>query len=451
MHNHQDDCESEPIAAIATPPGNGGIGVLRISGDSIKQIAQSILGCVPTPRQASFLPFLNKDGSVLDQGLAIYFPAPNSYTGEHVLELQGHGGRVVMNLLLKRVLEVGARIAEAGEFTRRAFLNGKLDLAQAEAVADLISSSSEHAVRCAQRSLSGEFSDRINKLVKQVIELRCQVESAIDFSDEEIDHFSGLSIENTLIELLTSVEKILGSARQGAMLRDGLTIVIAGQPNAGKSTLLNRIADQDVAIVSELPGTTRDVLKEQIHLDGLPLHIIDTAGLRETTDLLELEGIKRARQSIENADAVLWITDVNQQDDHHASWVESLGVPVIYIMNKIDLVDCQPELMNKHGRVEIYLSAKTGQGLDRLYQQLKQSVGFETTEDVFLARNRHIHALEQAQTGLDSALTVFKTSTAIELLAEDLRRVQAALSQITGEFVADDLLGEIFSRFCIGK
>lgn len=452
MVNHLDVSEPESIAAIATPPGNGGVGVLRISGNNIDHIAQSVLGCVPPPRHASLLPFLDGDGSIIDSGLAIYFPAPNSYTGENVLELQAHGGRVLMALLLNRVIGLGARIAEAGEFTQRAYLNGKLDLAQAEAVADLISCSSEQAVRCAQRSLLGEFSNKINALVNKIIELRCQIESSIDFSEEDIDFLSELSVDRRINQLLSSIEQILGSARQGAVLREGLTVVIAGQPNTGKSTLLNRIAGYDVAIVSDIPGTTRDILKEQIHIDGLPLHFIDTAGLRESNDPIEQEGIKRAKQSIQDADYLLLVTDINQQSlDDVESYIESAQIPVIRIINKIDLIGDQAKLLKKHHDVEIHLSAKTGEGMDLLYGYLKQSVGFESTEDVFLARSRHIQALETAQQGLILALSVLTTSSAIELLAEELRRVQIALSQITGEFVADDLLGEIFSRFCIGK
>ncbi|MEE9424934.1 MAG: tRNA uridine-5-carboxymethylaminomethyl(34) synthesis GTPase MnmE [Methylococcales bacterium] len=452
MVNDLDVAESEPIVAIATPPGNGGVGVLRISGDDLDQIAQSVLGCVPTPRHASLMSFIDSDGSSIDRGLAIYFPAPNSYTGETVLELQAHGGRVLMGLLLNRVVSLGARIAEAGEFTRRAYLNGKLDLAQAEAVADLISCSGEHAARCAQRSLTGEFSNTINSLVEQTIELRCQIESSIDFSDEEIDFLSELSVESRINDLLSNIEHILGSARQGAVLREGLTVVIAGQPNTGKSTLLNRLAGEDVAIVSDTPGTTRDILKQQIHIDGLPLHIIDTAGLRETTDAVEQEGIKRAKQSIHNADYILLVIDANQQtSDQLEDFIEFPQIPVIRIINKIDLIGDQAKLVNTDHGVEIFLSAKTGEGMDLLYQYLKQSVGYESTEDIFLARSRHIQALEIAQQGLISALTVITTSSAIELLAEELRRVQIALSQITGEFVADDLLGEIFSKFCIGK
>lgn len=452
MVNHLDVSEPESIAAIATPPGNGGVGVLRISGNNIDHIAQSVLGCVPPPRHASLLPFLDGDGSIIDSGLAIYFPAPNSYTGENVLELQAHGGRVLMALLLNRVIGLGARIAEAGEFTQRAYLNGKLDLAQAEAVADLISCSSEQAVRCAQRSLLGEFSNKIDTLVNKIIELRCQIESSIDFSEEDIDFLSELSVDRRINQLLSSIEQILGSARQGAVLREGLTVVIAGQPNTGKSTLLNRIAGYDVAIVSDIPGTTRDILKEQIHIDGLPLHFIDTAGLRESNDPIEQEGIKRAKQSIQDADYLLLVTDINQQSlDDVESYIESAQIPVIRIINKIDLIGDQAKLLKKHHDVEIHLSAKTGEGMDLLYGYLKQSVGFESTEDVFLARSRHIQALETAQQGLILALSVLTTSSAIELLAEELRRVQIALSQITGEFVADDLLGEIFSRFCIGK
>jgi tRNA modification GTPase len=361
-----------------------------------------------------------------------------------------------MGLLLNRVLELGARIAEAGEFTRRAYLNGKLDLAQAEAVADLINCSSEHAVRCAQRSLMGEFSNKINEFVNQIIELRCQIESSIDFSDEEIDFVSELSVETRINELLSNIKQILGSARQGAVLRNGLTMVIAGQPNTGKSTLLNAISGQNVAIVSDIPGTTRDVLKQQINIDGLPLHIMDTAGLRQTDDPIEQEGVKRAKQSIQDADYVLLVMDAaNQQSEQQIQQFiaqhQLEKIPVIRIVNKIDLIDEQAKLISKDHYAEIYLSAKTGKGMDLLYQHIKQSVGFESTEDVFLARSRHIQALEAAQQGLSTALTVITTSSAIELIAEELRTVQIALSQITGEFVADDLLGEIFSRFCIGK
>ena len=451
MQQHQDISKSETIVAVATPPGNGGVGVLRISGHSIDHIAKPILGCVPAPRQAQLLAFIDHDGSVMDRGLAVYFPAPHSYTGEHVLELQAHGSRVLMDLLMKRVVGLGARIAEAGEFTRRAFLNGKLDLAQAEAVADLISSSNEYAVRCAQRSLTGEFSNRIDALVNQIIELRCQIESSIDFSDEDIDFISELSVQTRINQLQSDIEQILGSAKQGAVLRAGLTLVIAGQPNTGKSTLLNRIAGQNVAIVSDIPGTTRDILKEDIHIDGLPLHIIDTAGLRETNDPVEKEGIKRAEQSIQNADYVLLVVDANQQQNDSTQFIETLQIPVIRIINKIDKQGLQPKRIDNHTGVEIYLSAKTGQGLELLYQYLKQSVGFESTEDIFLARTRHIQALEQAKSGMASIINAFHNTTAVELLAEDLRQVQLSLSHITGEFVADDLLGEIFSRFCIGK
>ncbi|HFD10954.1 MAG TPA: tRNA uridine-5-carboxymethylaminomethyl(34) synthesis GTPase MnmE [Crenotrichaceae bacterium] len=448
-----DDSESDTIAAIATPPGNGGVGVLRISGRSIKHIAQSVLGCLPSPRQAKLLSFLDTDGSALDCGLAIYFPAPHSYTGEDILELQAHGGRVLMALLLKRVTGLGARIAEPGEFTRRAYLNGKLDLVQAEAVIDLINSSNEYAVRSAQRSLSGDFSDKINVLVNQTIELRCQIESSIDFSDEDIDFISELSVDEKIKDLLSSVDAILHSARQGAVLRNGLTVVIAGQPNTGKSTLLNRMAGQNVAIVSDIPGTTRDTLKEQIQIGGIPLHLIDTAGLRETIDPIEQEGVKRAKQSIRDAGYVLMVMDSSQQHKQQnlPTDFDVTGVPVIRIMNKIDLLDSEPKRIENDTEVEIHLSAKTGEGMNLLYDYLQHRVGFETNEDVFLARDRHLQALKKARQVLDSACTGIVTNRAIELLAEDLRQVQIALSQITGEFVADDLLGEIFSRFCIGK
>ncbi|MCH9697371.1 MAG: tRNA uridine-5-carboxymethylaminomethyl(34) synthesis GTPase MnmE [Gammaproteobacteria bacterium] len=450
MHEHQDQPESEPIAAIATPPGNGGVGVLRISGDSIDHITQSILGCVPIPRQATLLPFLDHHGNEMDRGLAILFPAPNSYTGETVLELQGHGGSVLMNLLLKRVIDLGARIAEAGEFTQRAFINGKLDLAQAEAVADLIECSSEQAVRCAQRSLSGQFSNTIHGLVERLIELRCHIESAIDFSDEDLDLISGLSVRERMSSLQTDIEQILNSAQQGVVLRNGITIVIAGSPNTGKSTLLNRMAGDDVAIISDIPGTTRDLLKQQIHIDGLPVHIIDTAGLRETDDPIELEGIHRAKLSISQADYILQVIDSSQTQATECL-DEFNSVPVIKIFNKIDISGIEPTRTDYEHGVGIYLSAKTGSGMELLFDYLKSSVGYQSNEDVFMARARHVNALEQARDFIQSAFRHFSDDLVIELLAEDLRLVQNALSQITGEFVADDLLGEIFSKFCIGK
>ena len=442
----------DTIAAIATPSGNGGVGIIRVSGEQVPEIASQLTRKTLTPRFAQFSTFLDHNNNVIDSGIILYFPAPASYTGEHVLEIQAHGGSVVLNMLLKRVLGLGARLAKPGEFTERAYLNNKLDLAQAEAVADLIASSTEQSVRSAQRSMQGVFSDQINLLIAELTELRIYIEAAIDFVDEEIDFLSDGVVENRLIKLVQRLEDIRQIAKQGRLLRDGMTVVIAGKPNAGKSSLLNALAGHDAAIVTDIAGTTRDVLRERIQLDGMPLHIIDTAGLRESNNAVEQEGIRRAYEEIRKADKVLLLIDI--RDEEPQAIFESVpeGVDITTIYNKIDLQNKQPEIKTNGAITEIYLSIKTGRGMDLLIQHLKQSVGYnEATENIFIARTRHLEALTKGHEFVISAFQQFQDNIASELIAEDLRLAQQALAEITGEFTSDDLLGKIFSSFCIGK
>ena len=445
----------DTIAALATPPGAGGIGIVRISGKKTRELAEALLGAPPRARRAAYRPFLDADGRVIDTGVALYFPAPHSYTGEDVLELQGHGGMVVMNMLLQRVLSLGTRLARPGEFTERAFLNGKIDLAQAEAVADLINSSTEQAVRSAQRSLQGLFSDRVRDLVQHLIELRLFVEASIDFADEDIDFLSAGETGRKLQNLTGQLEDLRCSARQGCLLRDGMTVVIAGPPNAGKSSLLNCLAGREAAIVTEIEGTTRDVLRERIQIDGMPLHIVDTAGLRPSRDRIEQEGVKRAQREIQNADRILLVLDDSRPERHiqhdlPASFPPRIGITRIY--NKIDLTGRAPCISENADGVEIALSVKTGGGLEHLYAHLKSCIGYGgENEDVFIARTRHLSALEEARESLESGLRQMREAGAPELVAEDLRKAQDALSRITGEFTSDDLLGRIFADFCIGK
>jgi tRNA modification GTPase len=393
---------------------------------------------------------LDADGGVIDSGLVIYFPGPASFTGEDVLELQAHGGSVVMDMLLRRVLALGARLANPGEFSQRAFLNNKIDLAQAEAIADLITCGTEQAVRSAQQSMQGVFSEQINELIDQLIELRVYIEAAIDFVDEEIDFLSDGLVANKIQQLHQKVAQIQATAQQGRLLRDGMVVVLAGKPNAGKSSLLNALAGYDAAIVTDIAGTTRDVLRERIQLDGMPLHIIDTAGLRDSDNLVEQEGIRRAHQEIAKADKVLLLLDSAEIDMAGLGDLPS-GVDVIKVFNKIDLSKATSKLVETESGVEIYLSVKTGEGMDLLKQHLKQSVGFsETSDGVFIARRRHIEALKIAEQALINAADQLN-AYAPELVAEELRQAQSGLSEITGEFSSDDLLGEIFSSFCIGK
>jgi tRNA modification GTPase len=444
----------DTIAAIATPAGLGGIGIVRVSGVDATRIAEQIIGRLPHPRYATFARFRDGAGQLIDEGIALYFPAPHSFTGEDVLELQGHGGPVVMDLLLQRVVQLGARIAHAGEFSRRAFLNDKLDLAQAEAIADLIESGTAAAARLAVRSLDGRFSQRIHDLLEGLIRLRMYVEAAIDFPEEEIDFLSDGKVSAHLQAIREDLGNVQKSARTGRLLRDGMTLVIAGLPNAGKSSLMNSLAGWEAAIVTEVPGTTRDLLRERIQIDGMPLHLIDTAGLRESGDRIEQEGVRRAREEIARADRILWVFDGGADPDHTAFDPGSLpeGVPVTFVRNKIDLTGESPELVEKWSGPELSLSATTGAGMDLLREHLKQSMGYQgEQEGEFIARRRHLTALERAAEHLDNGMTVLTANNAGELLAEDLRQAQNALSEITGEFTADDLLGEIFSSFCIGK
>lgn len=446
--------QNETITAIATPRGRGGVGIVRVSGSKSCDIAQAILGFVPEPRRAVYCSFKENGHQTLDEGIAIFFPCPHSFTGEDVLELQGHGGTVVLDAVLRQTLIYGARLALPGEFLERAFLNNKIDLAQAEAVADLIDAGSEQAARCALRSLQGEFSRKINAINEKLIRLRTYIEAAIDFPVEEIDFISESDVQQNLHSLIVEIELLEKSAKQGALLREGMTVVIAGKPNAGKSSLLNSLSGRDTAIVTDIPGTTRDVLREMIHIDGMPIHIVDTAGLRETSDIVETEGVRRARVEIQNADVILWITDVSQKEDE----IEKLDmevahkIPVILIRNKIDLTGELPG-KNENGRhCSISVSIKKKQGIEFLKEHLKKIMNFSgETEGIFIARRRHLDAIHRALNHIKTGNQALKEKKAGELLAEDLRHAQQALNEITGKFTADDLLGKIFSTFCIGK
>ncbi|HWR76466.1 MAG TPA: tRNA uridine-5-carboxymethylaminomethyl(34) synthesis GTPase MnmE [Thiobacillus sp.] len=435
------------IAAIATAPGRGGVGVVRVSGAEIAPLAAAILGRVPETRHATFTRFLDGEGEVLDEGIALVFSAPHSFTGEHVLELQGHGGPVVMNLVLQRCLELGARLAEPGEFTRRAYLNGKLDLAQAEAVADLIDAASSEAARSAVRSLSGAFSARIAELVEALTRLRMLVEATLDFPEEEIDFLRDADAFGRLYVIDASLQAVRSQARRGALLREGLTVVLIGQPNVGKSSLLNQLAGFEAAIVTEIAGTTRDTVREAIQIQGVPLHIIDTAGLRETEDAVEQLGIARTWAAVEKADVALLLVDAaHGLSGQEMAILQRLpAVARLTIHNKIDVTCESPRAVDD----EIWLSAKTGIGVELLREKLLELAGWQATgEGAFMARARHLDALGRAASHLAAAR---ETTAQLELFAEELRLAQAALAEITGEFTADDLLGEIFSKFCIGK
>jgi len=444
----------ETIVAVATAAGRAAVGIVRLSGAETPRIAAAILGEVPPPRVASLRRFRRADGTALDAGLALYFPAPASFTGEAVLELQGHGGAFVLDELVQRVLALGARMARPGEFTERAFLNGRMDLAQAEAVADLIDAGTGAAARAAMRSLQGEFSAHIHTLQSQITELRVFVEAAIDFPDEELDFLSDLDLGERLTRVFDAFDAITSAARQGALLREGLTVVIAGKPNAGKSSLLNRLVGGDVAIVTASPGTTRDVLRHPIHLDGLPLNLVDTAGLRASSDEVEREGIRRARDEMRRADRVLYVMDAALGEAASPEDLQALpgGVPVTWLFNKIDLLGLPPRLEAGADATRVYLSARSGEGLDLLREHLKASAGFRDAESgVFSARRRHLDALARAAGLVRRASETLRDSRAFELFAEDLRLAQRCLCEITGEFSSEDLLGEIFGSFCIGK
>jgi tRNA modification GTPase len=444
----------DTIAAVATPPGRGGVGIVRISGEMSRSIAKAMIGTLPPARNAHFTKFRDAVGEAIDEGIALFFPAPHSFTGEDVLELHGHGGPVVMDMLLQRCLELGARLAQPGEFSQRGFLNDKIDLVQAEAIADLIDAESAAAARLASRTLQGVFSREIHQLLEQLIQLRLYVESAIDFAEEEIDFLSEGKVSANLQAIIDHTRHLQQSARTGRLLRDGMSLVIAGRPNAGKSSLMNALAGYESAIVTEIPGTTRDILRERIVIDGLPLHIVDTAGLRESDDPVEVEGVRRARAEIEQADRILWIFD-DQADPAHLALDRSVlpaQVPLTLVRNKIDLSGRSPGIHETEAGVEVAIAARDGIGLDLLIDHLKSCVGYQAPgEGEFIARRRHLDALQRALEHLDQGAGILAQQQAGELLAEDLRQAQQALSEITGEFSADDLLGRIFSTFCIGK
>lgn len=440
---------ADTIVAIATAQGQGGVGVIRLSGSAVPDIACRLLGKLPSPRHAQYSDFPDAQGQVIDQGIALYFIAPYSFTGENVLELQGHGGTAVLQLLLQRCIELGARLAEPGEFTRRAYMNNKLDLAQAESVADLIQATTSEAARSAMRSLQGDFSAIIYSLVDELISLRMLVEAMLDFPEEDIEVVDLTRRDNMLQQIKNKLNQTLQSAKQGSLLREGAHIVLVGRPNVGKSSLLNQLSGEEVALVSETPGTTRDVIRQVIQIRGVPLHIIDTAGLRESKDTVENMGIERTYQTLRRADLILLLLEANQdittQDDSILSLLPA-NIPRLLIFNKMDLL--------AHDKVErransIYISAKTGEGIEDLRNKLLELIGWRNLENgVFMARARHLLALKLALVHLDQANNVRHN---YELFAEELRLMQQALSSITGEFTADDLLGEIFSRFCIGK
>ena len=445
---------TDTIAAQATPGGRGGVGIIRISGALCKSIAQTLLGSIPPPRYAKFASFKDDAGQVLDEGLVLFFPAPHSYTGEDVLELQGHGGPVIIDMLLQQIFHMGARPARPGEFSERAFLNDKIDLTQAEAIADLIDAGSQQAARSAMRSLQGEFSTIVNSLADGLMELRLYVEAAIDFPEEEIDFLA----DRRLVERLDTLESELAAIKrvteQGVLLKEGMQIVLAGRPNAGKSSLLNALAGREAAIVTAVPGTTRDIVREEIHIDGMPLHIIDTAGLHESDDLVEQEGIKRTHSMLGQADQVLVILDDSQGETLQTSIINEIpkNLPMTLIHNKIDISGHEAGIVENEGQIEIFLSAKKGQGLELLRDHLKISAGFKGgSEGLFLARRRHLEALNQTEKHLRTARTQLQNYKAGELLAEDLRQAQQALAEITGAVTSDELLGRIFSSFCIGK
>lgn len=440
---------SDVIAAVATAPGRGGIGVVRVSGRDLSAIVQGVVGKPLTPRQAQYASFKDDRGSALDEGIALFYQGPHSFTGEDVLELQGHGGPQVLQLILERCLELGARAAEPGEFSRRAFLNDKIDLAQAESIADLIDAQSKEAARSAVRSLTGEFSRHVHALVDALIQLRMMVEATLDFPEEEIDFLKSADAFGKFARIEGHLAEVMSQARQGALLREGLNVVLIGQPNVGKSSLLNQLAGYEAAIVTEIAGTTRDALREAIQIDGIPLHVTDTAGLRDTDDLVETMGIARTWQAVERADVALLLVDASHGvSEREAAILSRLpAIPRLTVHNKIDLAGDIARVSTVGD--EVWLSAKSGLGVDLLRQRLRELAGWQAVgEGVFMARSRHLEALRQATMHLAEARARLPE---LDLFAEELRLAQNTLSTITGEFSADDLLGEIFSRFCIGK
>lgn len=444
--------KSDTIVAIATASGAGGIGVVRVSGQLSQVIANQILEQCPAPRHAAYLPFYDTNHQLIDRGIAIYYQYPHSYTGEDVLELQAHGGTALMQILLARCIELGARQAEPGEFTRRAYLNDKIDLAQAEAVADLINASTIEAARSAVRSLSGEFSNSINQVLAKLINLRMYVEACLDFPEEEIDFITQGKVDEKVDAIAAELKSVFVKAKQGSLLREGIHIVLVGQPNVGKSSLMNQLSGEEVAIVTPIAGTTRDAIKSSIQINGLPLHIVDTAGLRETNDEVEKIGIARTYQALESAQVALLLVDAAHGiGDNEKSILARLPQEIskIWVHNKIDTTNEAAKIVEKAGETHIYLSAKTGDGIDLLKQHLLKIAGYQqNAEGIFMARTRHLEALKQVDEHLQLAQ---QNMNQAELIAEELRLAQEALGSITGEFTPDDLLGEIFNKFCIGK
>lgn len=447
----------DTIVAPATPRGRGGVAVIRVSGPETSTIAKALLGRLPQPRYATYTAFLDAMGEPLDKGLALYFPAPNSFTGENVLELHGHGGPVIVDLLIERMLALGAKLAQPGEFSLRAFLNHKMNLVEAEAVADLIDATTRTAAKMAERTLQGAFSKQIAALTLQLTELRVLIEASIDFPTEDIDILGDQNIQKRLNDLENQFKTLQKKAFQGVIMQEGMRVVICGRPNAGKSSLLNLLTARETAIVTEFPGTTRDVLRERIEIDGLPLHVMDTAGIRKTKDPIEQEGVRRAYQEIEQADRILWMLDITTESLKDFSvFLNQLELPkeenITVIQNKIDLIGKTPMLQSFGKNCLIALSLKTGEGVDLLKTHLKQCMGYEEhQEGGFLARRRHLDALNRAFNIIVQGKLVFETENAKELLAEELRLAQQVLGEITGEFSSEDLLSQIFSRFCIGK
>ncbi len=443
---------SDTIVAAATPPGRAGVGIVRVSGMLAKNIAEKILKKIPTERFALFTSFYDDNQQVIDQGLALFFKAPHSFTGEDVLELQGHGSPIVIQLLIEQCISYGARLALPGEFSKRAFLNGKMDLVQVEAVADLIDAASREAASSALRSLQGVFSEKIHEVVNALIHLRTYIEASIDFGEEEIDFLGQQTIHTQAEKIHQQIEHIEQSAAEGSRLREGITIVITGKPNAGKSSLLNKLCRRDSAIVTAIPGTTRDILREQVMIGSLPVQLIDTAGLRESDDVIEQEGIRRAKLAMQEADVILNLYDIKEYQTNKYNKKNHDQHKNIYIFNKIDLIKKQAKIEEVEGETYIFLSALTGEGINLLEQKIAEIAAIRPTgEDVFSARRRHLIALEKAKNHVKIALNYTQFSDSVELLAEELRLAQLALSEITGEFSHEDLLTEIFSGFCIGK
>ncbi|RMH18293.1 MAG: tRNA uridine-5-carboxymethylaminomethyl(34) synthesis GTPase MnmE [Gammaproteobacteria bacterium] len=443
---------TDTIAAIATPAGRGGIGVIRVSGPAASSLCEQVTGKSIPPRKAHYGHFFSSDGCIIDTGITLFFNSPNSFTGEDVVEFQAHGGPVVLDMLMERILkEDHVRSARPGEFTERAFLNNKIDLLQAEAIADLIESSSRQSARAAIHSLQGDFSKRIHELKEKLVVLRCFVEGAIDFPDEEIDFLSDDRIQNQLVDLISKLDNILEQAEQGALLRNGIRMAIVGQPNVGKSSLLNALAQREVAIVTEIAGTTRDLISEQISIKGVPVHIIDTAGIRQTEDIVEKKGIELAWKSINHADIIVFLIDSQKGYTNQDEWISTRlpkDIPCIRVYNKIDLIG-QPSASSQS---EVWLSIKTREGLDDFIGVLVRILGIhDQGEDVFIARRRHLDALQQARVAISAGYQQLQDTRSGELLAEELRQAQQALGQITGDYTTEDLLGDIFSRFCIGK